>query len=132
MIAGALAGCVSAGAAAQVHLLGPEQLQAAFRAQQARRERCVASLERLLNASAAGELARGLGLRLPALERALAVLDDAEVEELAGRAQALSADPVAGQSQTPPPVNTNPLRALAVVGLVLAVLVLLLVSSGVD
>lgn len=60
------------------------------------REQRIAAIDALLDTPQAARLGEASGIDIPQLERQVALLSDADLRELALRAEALKSDPVAG------------------------------------
>jgi hypothetical protein len=83
-------------AAADEHLVSPQQVQSAVAEAGARRQSDIATLDRTLSTPAAEKAAARVGVDLGQVRRQLPALSDAEAHDLAARAAALDTDPAAG------------------------------------
>jgi hypothetical protein len=83
-----------------------------------------------LDSPAAKEAASRLGVDLAGARLSLAVLADAELEDLVRRAEALNHDPVAGQQTAAPQAPSNLFKFLIVIGLLLLVGVAVALLAG--
>ena len=105
-------------AAAQDHLASREVVQTRLRDATAHRQRDLAVLDRVLSTPVAGSAARALGTDLDSVRSAAASLTDSELRDLAARAAALEADPVAGLDPD--------VKQLLVIFLIVAIVILVL------
>ncbi|HET7746708.1 MAG TPA: hypothetical protein VFM29_05375 [Vicinamibacteria bacterium] len=105
-------------AAAADHVVTPEAVQAQLLQARAERDGHLASVERALGTPLAASAAAQVGADLEALRSRLPALSDAELADLAARAQALQADPVAGLD--------SDIRLLLMLFLILAIVILVL------
>src|SRR5687768_12852301 len=109
---------VAVPAAPQAHMVTPEDVQARFAQAAGERAANVRTLEALLSSQAATEAAAHLHADLGRIRAGVPSLTDAELRDLAARAESLRADPVAG--------NNPILIVLAVVGVLFVLLVILI------
>jgi hypothetical protein len=108
----------AAGAAAADHLVTGETVQQRLEEASAARTDDLAAVRGVLARPEAASAARILGADIEVLRAGAATLTDAELQDLAQRAQALQADPVAGLSSD---VNT-----LLIIFLIVAIVILVL------
>ena len=80
--------------------------------------RQVALVDRVLSSSAAASAASALGTDIGRVRAALPALSDAELQDLARRATALDADPVAGLD--------DDIRTLLIIFLIVAIVIMVL------
>jgi hypothetical protein len=108
----------AAGAAATDHLVTQEVVQQRLAEASASRQDDLAAVRGVLVRPEAASAARVLGADADALGAAAAALTDAELRDLARRAQALQADPVAGLSAD--------VNQLLIIFLIVAIVILVL------
>jgi hypothetical protein len=122
MIALALAaGLLTAPGSAQEHLVSPEAADARLAGAAAQRSHDVATLEAALSHPVAARTAATLGANLDTVRQAVPTLSDAELRDLARRAEALRSDPVAGLD--------HDIELLLIVFLVVAIVILLIQAA---
>jgi len=100
------------------HLVSPEAARAQVIDGAAQRDRSLATLDALLSTPEATQAAARVGADTGQLRAALPALSDAEIADLAARADALQADPVAGLDQD--------IRTLLIIFLIVAIVILVL------
>lgn len=105
-------------ARAQEHLVSPEIVDARLVQSTAQRGRDVAVLDAALDGPVAARAAATIGADLDGVRRAIPALSDADLRDLAQRAQALSADPAAGLD--------HDVEQLLVVFLIVAIVILVI------
>ena len=88
-------------AAAQDHVVGPKELHRVVAARSKAREANEAGLERVLSTPAARQAMRQAGVDYRTVQRGVSALSDAEVEQLAARADNAQADFAAGSISLP-------------------------------
>jgi hypothetical protein len=91
-----LCGLAAPSARADEHLVSPEAARQRLLDASAAREGHLAALDAFVTSAEGASALRAAGLEASAVRGPLAALGDAELEELAARAAALQADPVAG------------------------------------
>jgi hypothetical protein len=106
-------------ASAQNHLVTPQAAEARVAEAEAARQSDLALLDGVLSFPEAAAAARAVGADLDDVRRAAPTLSDAELRDLAARAAALQADPVAG-------VSDRDLRWLLYIFLLVAIVILVL------
>ena len=106
-------------ALAQEHLVSEAAAQGRLAEAEAVRQGDLALVERVLSSPQAATAARSVGADLDAVRRATPTLTDAELREVAARAEALGQDPVAG-------VSDNDIRWLLYIFLIVAIVILVL------
>jgi hypothetical protein len=112
-------GLLCAGRAmAEDHLASPEAVRSRLDAAVAEREQGLATLDRFLSSPRAASAARILRADVGKVKASLAGLSDAEVQDLAARAETLTSDPVAGLDPD--------IRELLVIFLIVAIVILVL------
>jgi hypothetical protein len=99
---------------ADEHLASPEAARARLGAAAVERRQALATLDRFLSSPSA----RTMGADVTKVKASLAALTDAEVKDLAARAEALASDPVAGLDPD--------IRELLIIFLIVAIVVLVL------
>jgi len=104
---------------AQEHLVTTEAAQARLAEAEAARERNLAVLDGVLSTPEAGSAAKAVGADADSLRRLTPTLSDADLRDLATRAAALQADPVAG-------VSDNDIRWLLYIFLIVAIVILVI------
>jgi hypothetical protein len=104
---------------AEEHLVTSTAAQARLAEAEAGRQHDLALLDGALSTPEAAAAARAVGADLDGLRRAAPTLSDSEIRDLAARAAALQADPVAG-------VSDHDLRWLLYVFLLVAIVILVL------
>lgn len=104
--------------AAADHVVPPQTIEARLLEARAQREGHLASVDRALGTPLAAAAAAQVGADLSSLRSQLPSLSDAELADLAARAQALQGDPVAGLD--------SDLRMLLMIFLILAIVILVL------
>jgi hypothetical protein len=114
----ALASLVAGQVSADDHVVSRDTAQQRLQEATAAREQGLATLDRALASPEAARAAATVGADPAALRAALPTLSDAEIADLAVRAQALSADPVAGLDQD--------IRTLLIIFLIVAIVILVL------
>jgi hypothetical protein len=107
------------GVRADDHLLTARDARARLVEAEAARQGDLATVDRLLSSPPAAEAARKVGADLDAVRRAVPTLSDADLHDLAARAAALQADPVAG-------VSDNDLRWALYIFLIVAIVILVI------
>lgn len=110
--------CAAVPVAAADHLMTQAQAEARLEAAAAERAADLATLGRLLASPAAERGVGALGQEPRSLRLALATLSDAELDDLASRAEALESDPVAGLS--------GDVNQLLIIFLIVAIVILVL------
>ena len=110
-------------ALAQEHLVTPAAAQARLAEAEAARESDLAVVDGALSTAEAAAAARAVGADVDTVRRMTPTLSDADLRDLAARAAALQADPVAG-------VSDNDIRWLLYIFLIVAIV--LLVIKAVD
>ncbi len=100
------------------HLVTPAEMQARLAARDAARQADLRALEVILARPEALRAAKDLGQEPRALGRGLRALSDAELSDLAARAEALGQDPVAGLS--------GDVNQLLIIFLIIAIVILVL------
>jgi hypothetical protein len=110
--------CLSFPAAAAEHVVSPQAVTARLEAASTERAHRLQVLDSWLAAPEVGRTAALMGHDSAELRRALPALSDAELRDLAQRAQALRADPVAGLS--------SDVNQLLIIFLIVAIVVLVL------
>ena len=122
-IAAVIVASVALGAAgraqAKEHLVPPATAEARLLEAEAARQGDLALVDRVLSSPDAAAAARTVGADVDALRRAAPTLSDAELRDLATRAAALDADPVAG-------VSDNDLRWALYIFLIVAIVILVI------
>jgi hypothetical protein len=103
---------------AEDHLVSPEAARERLLDAAAGRDRSLATLDAALSTPEAAQAAASLGADTRQLRAALPTLSDAEVADLAARAEALQADPVAGLDED--------IRTLLIIFLIVAIVILVL------
>jgi hypothetical protein len=114
----ALASLVAGPVSADDHVVSRDTAQQRLQEATAAREQGLAALDQALASPEAARAAATVGADTAALRAALPTLSDAEIADLAVRAQALNADPVAGLDQD--------IRTLLVIFLIVAIVILVL------
>jgi hypothetical protein len=114
----AVASLLAGQALAGDHLVSSEAAREQVLDAAAQRTRSLATLDAALSTPEAVEAAAGLGADARQLRAALPTLSDAEIADLASRAEALTADPVAGLDQD--------IRTLLIIFLIVAIVILVL------
>ena len=104
---------------AQEHLVTTTDAQARLGEAEAGRQHDLALLDGVLSTPEASAAAKAVGADLDGLRRAAPTLSDSELRDLAARASALQADPVAG-------VSDHDLRWLLYVFLLVAIVILVI------
>src|SRR5574341_287910 len=102
----------------QDHLVSTEAASARLAEAAALRQRQIGLLDRALSSSQAVSAASRLGADIGQVRAALPALSDAELQDLAQRAAALDADPVAGLD--------DDVRTLLIIFLIVAIVLLVL------
>ena len=110
--------CAAVPARAAEHLVATGEIEARLAAADQGRQADLAGLEHFLASPAAERGARALGQDSRAVSRSLQALSDAELRDLAARAQALEQDPVAGLS--------SDVNQLLIIFLIVAIVILVL------
>jgi hypothetical protein len=112
--------CLAGGAVAHAdaHVVSPEQLSAALSASAGQRATDLATLDAFLSSPAAESAAHRAGVDLDGARAGVTSLTDAEIHDLAQRAERLPHDPVAGLDAD--------VNQLLVVFLVVAIVILVL------
>jgi hypothetical protein len=105
-------------ARAQQHLVSPEAAQARLSEAAAERARQLAVVDAVLASPEAAAAAASLGQDTGRLRAAVPALSDGELRDLAARAEALQADPVAGLD--------SDIRQLLIIFLIVAIVILVL------
>lgn len=118
MLVLAVATCAALPALAADHLVTPGQSDARLLAAAAARQADLQSVERFLASPAAERGVRALGQSPGRISHALQALSDAELRDLAARADALDRDPVAGLS--------SDVNQLLIIFLIVAIVILVL------
>ena len=103
-------------APAQQHVVAPEAAQARLAEAAEQRARQLAVVDSILATPEASAAAAALGQDTGRLRAALPALSDAELSDLAARAEALQADPVAGLD--------SDIRQLLIIFLIVAIVIL--------
>ena len=101
------------------HLVTQAAAQARLLEAEAARQGDLAVVDRVLSSPRAAAAARTVGADLDAVRRAVPMLSDAELREVAARAAALDRDPVAG-------VSDNDIRWLLYIFLIVAIVILVI------
>ena len=114
----ALASLVAGQAPADDHLVSPQAARAQVLDAAAERAQSLATLDATLSSPEAVKAAAAVGADTAQLRAALPTLSDAEIADLAARANALQADPVAGLD--------SDIRTLLVIFLIIAIVILVL------
>jgi hypothetical protein len=78
------------------HLVAPAAVEERLNGAAGQRAHDVAAVERVLSSPRAVSAAAAIGVRVEGVRAAVPLLSDAELRDLAARAQALGGDPVAG------------------------------------
>ena len=104
--------------AAQEHLVTPRAADARLQEATARRQADLRALDAVLTSPDAARASAALGQDAERLRRGVAALSDAELRELAARAQALRTDPAAGLS--------GDVNQLLIIFLIIAIVILVL------
>jgi hypothetical protein len=102
----------------QDHLVSGEAVSARLAEAAAVRQGRIALLDRVLSSSEATSAASALGTDIGRVRAAVPALSDAELQDLAERAAALDADPVAGLDAD--------IRTLLIIFLIVAIVILVL------
>ena len=100
------------------HIAAPAAVEARLAEAAARRAENLATVDGLLATPLARDAAASLGADVGALRAAVPSLSDAELSDLAARAAALEADPVAGMDRQ--------MRLLIMIGLILVIIIMVL------
>ena len=108
----------SSPAQAQQHVVAPEAAQARLADAAAQRAHQLAAVDAVLASPEAQAAASALGQDAQRLRAAVPALGDSELRDLAARAEALQADPVAGLD--------NDIRQLLIIFLIVAIVILVL------
>ena len=111
-------GLVAAQAPAEDHLVTREAAHERVLDAAAQRGRSLATIDAVLSTPEAVQAAEGLGADTRQLRAALPTLSDAEIADLAARADALQSDPVAGLD--------DDIRTLLIIFLIVAIVILVL------
>jgi hypothetical protein len=106
-------------AVAQEHLVTTAAAQARLAEAEAAREADLAILDGALSTPQAASAAKAVGADLDTVRRVTPTLSDADLRDLAARAAALQADPVAG-------VSDNDIRWLLYIFLIVAIVILVI------
>lgn len=114
----ALSTLVAGQALAEDHLVSREAARERLLGATTDRARSLATLDATLSTPAAARAAASLGADTTELRAALPTLSDAEIADLASRAEALSTDPVAGLD--------SDIRTLLIIFLIIAIVILVL------
>jgi hypothetical protein len=114
----ALSSLAAGQAFATDHLVTPEAARDRVLDAAAQREQSLGALDSVLSTPAAAGAAASMGADASRLRAALPTLSDAEIADLATRANALQADPVAGLD--------SDIRTLLVIFLIVAIVILVL------
>lgn len=101
------------------HIVTPDAVQARLSEAASQRAQNVATVQAVLSMPGAREVAASVGADLGRVRAGVASLSDAELTDLAARASALQADPVAG-------ALTSTQRMLVTIALILVVIILVL------
>jgi hypothetical protein len=109
---------VAAPARAQQHVVPPEAAQARLAEAAAQRAHQLAVVDAVLSSPEAVAAAASLGQDAQRLRAAVPALGDQELRDLAARAEALQADPVAGLD--------SDIRQLLIIFLIVAIVILVL------
>lgn len=109
---------VAGQALAQDHLVSREAARERVLDAAPERARSLATLDAVLQTPEARQAAASLGADTAQLRAALPTLSDAEITDLASRAEALQADPVAGLD--------DDIRTLLIIFLIVAIVILVL------
>ena len=117
-LAAVSAALLSVPAGAADHIAAPDAVQARLAEAAAQRTQDLASVDAVLATPLARETAASVGADLDRVRAAVPSLSDAELSDLAARAAALDADPVAGMDRT--------MRLLILIGLILVIIILVL------
>jgi hypothetical protein len=104
---------------AEDHLVTPQAAQARLAEAEAARQHDLALLDGVLSTPEAVAAAKAVGADLDVIRRSAPTLSDAELRDVAARAAALQADPVAG-------VSDHDLRWLLYIFLLVAIVILVL------
>ena len=102
----------------QDHLVSSEAASARLAEAAALRQRQISVVDRVLSSSRAASAASALGTDIGSVRAAVPALSDTELQDLARRAAALDADPVAGLD--------DDIRTLLVIFLIVAIVLLVL------
>ena len=102
----------------QDHLVSPEAASARLAEAAAVRQGRIALVDRVLSSSEAASAASAMGTDIGRVRAALPALSDAELQDLARRATALDADPVAGLD--------DDIRTLLIIFLIVAIVIMVL------
>lgn len=108
----------AASAAAEDHVVSAQDLSARLTAAESARQRNLATVDRFLATPEAASAAAGVHADVSRLREGLAGLGDPELAELAARADALQANPVAGLDED--------IRTLLIIFLIVAIVILVL------
>jgi hypothetical protein len=119
VVASALALVAAHRAQAGEHLVTTAAAQARLAEAEAARSNDLSLVDRVLATPEAAAAARVVGADLEAVRRAAPTLSDAELRDLAVRAAALEADPVAG-------ISDHDLRWMLYIFLIVAIVILVL------
>lgn len=114
----ALVSLAAGQALAEDHLVSREAAREQVLDAATQRARSLATLDAALSTPEAAEAASSLGSDTRQLRAALPTLSDAEIADLASRAEALRADPVAGLD--------SDIRTLLIIFLIVAIVILVL------
>jgi hypothetical protein len=114
----ALVSLVAVQAAAEDHLVSREAARERVLDATAQRARSLATIDAALSTPQAADAAAAVGADASALRAALPTLTDAEIADLAARAEALQSDPVAGLD--------DDIRTLLIIFLIVAIVILVL------
>ena len=109
---------VAGQALAEDHLVSREAARERVLDAAAQRGRALATIDAVLSTPEAVQAAEGLGADTSRLRAALPTLSDAEIADLASRAEALQSDPVAGLD--------DDIRTLLIIFLIVAIVILVL------
>jgi hypothetical protein len=114
----ALAAALVAAAPASAHIVTPREAQERLVQKSAARQDDQAAVDRLLSSPQAEAAAAAVGADLGRVRAAVATLSDEELSDVAARAAALQADPVAALD--------SDIRTLLMVFLIVAIVILVL------
>jgi hypothetical protein len=114
----ALASLVAGQAIAEDHLVSREAARERVMDATAQRARSLATIDAALSSPQAAQAAAAVGADTSRLRAALPTLSDAEIADLAARADALQSDPVAGLD--------DDIKTLLIIFLIVAIVILVL------
>lgn len=98
LAAGLLLSLVAEAVSAEDHLASPSAVQEQLTTAARGREQRIALIDGLLDTPQAARVSKASGIGFPEVKRQVALLSDADLRDLAVRAEALNRDPVAGDA----------------------------------